>query len=94
MNLDRAPGMSGAEPIGGEIGLGQSERAAARPKPDRSVRKRGAERHASETGDRDEVGAAPSKTEVRDSSRLCELAGIQNLRKTVYSVQILHLLRF
>ena len=40
MDLDGAPGMNGAEPIGSEIGLGQSERAAATAKPDRPVGKR------------------------------------------------------
>src|SRR5215212_8091296 len=65
MDLDGAPGMSGTEPVGSKIGLGQGQRAAATAKPDRPVRKRGAERHARKTGDGDEVEAAPSKSETR-----------------------------
>ena len=46
LDLHGAPGMSGAETVGGKIGLGQGERAAASAKPDRPVRKRRSERHA------------------------------------------------
>jgi hypothetical protein len=56
--------MSGTEPVGSKIGLGEGQRAAATAKPDRPVGKRGAERHALKTGDGEEVGAAPSKSEA------------------------------
>jgi hypothetical protein len=40
MNFDGTPGIQGAEPIRGEIGLGQSECAAATAEPERPVGKR------------------------------------------------------
>ena len=82
MDLDGAPGMSGAESVGSKIGLGQGERTAASAKPDRPVRKRGGERHARKAGDGDEVRAAPSKSEARVAGRIAEVTGIQNLRKS------------
>ena len=94
MDLDGAAGMSGAEPIGSQIGLGQGEGAATSAEPNRPVRKRGRERHAPEARNRDEIRVAPSKSEAHVSGRFGEVASIQNLRNSRYSVQILHVLRF
>ena len=82
MNFDGAPGIKGAESVRGEIGLGQSECAAASAASDRPVGKRWAERLALRTGDGDEFRAAPSKSEPRVSGRFGQVTGIYNLCKS------------
>jgi hypothetical protein len=74
--------MSGAEPVGGKPGLGQGECAAASTKSERPVRKGRSERHARKAGDSEGVGAAPCKTDARDTGRFAGETGIWNLGKS------------
>ena len=82
MHLDATPGMNGAEPIHGELGLGQRERTAATAEPERPVGKRWGEGHMFPTGDGDDFRPASSKPETRGWGRFGEVTGICNLRKS------------